>query len=60
MLMKTAERATFQGGSVVWKKAKDAISLDIKALLQHQPELIEQYPLHKQGSRRFNIYSDGI
>ncbi len=60
MLMKTAERATFQGGSVVWKKAKDAISLDTKALLKHQPELIEQYPLHKQGSRRFNIYSDGI
>ena len=45
---------------MVWKKAKDAISLDIKALLQHQPELIEQYPMHKQGSRRFNIYSDGI
>lgn len=58
MLMKDAERATFANGSVVWKKAKDSISLNTKALLQHQPELIELYPLQKQGSRRFNIYTD--
>ncbi|WP_180117675.1 lambda-exonuclease family protein [Acinetobacter sp. YH12096] len=58
MLMKDAERATFANGSVVWKKAKDSISLNTKALLQHQPELIELYPLQKPGSRRFNIYTD--
>ena len=58
MLMKDAERATFAHGSVVWKKAKDSISLNTKALLQHQPELIELYPLQKQGGRRFNIYTD--
>lgn len=58
MLMKEAERATFNGGSVVWKKNKDSVSLDTKGLLKQQPELLEQYPLHKQGSRRFNIYSD--
>ena len=58
MLMKDAERATFANGSVVWKKAKDSISLNTKALLQHQPELIELYPIQKQGSRRFNIYTD--
>ena len=58
MLMKDAERATFIGGSVVWKKSKDAVSLDTKSLLQHQPDLIEQYPLYKPGSRRFNIYTD--
>ena len=58
MLMKDAERATFAHGSVVWKKAMDSISLNTKALLQHQPELIELYPLQKQGSRRFNIYTD--
>ena len=27
-------------------------------LLQHQPELIGQYPLEKQGSRRFSIYAE--
>jgi len=58
MLMKDAERATFAHGSVVWKKAKDSISLNTKALLQHQPELIELYPLERSGSRRFNIYTD--
>ena len=58
MLMKDAERAVFQAGSVVWKRAKDSVSLNQKALLKEQPELIEQYPLHKTGSRRFNIYVD--
>lgn len=58
MMMQDKERAVFAHGSVVWKKAKDSISLNTKALLQHQPELIELYPLKKQGSRRFNIYTD--
>ena len=58
MMMQDKERAVFAHGSVVWKKAKDSISLNTKALLQHQPELIEIYPLEKQGSRRFNIYID--
>lgn len=42
MMMKDAERATFSRGSVVWKKANDSVSLDTKALLKHQPDLIEQ------------------
>ena len=58
MMMKDAERAVFSRGSVVWKKAKDSTGLDTKALLKHQPDLITQYPLEKQGSRRFNIYTD--
>ncbi|MBJ9707235.1 YqaJ viral recombinase family protein [Acinetobacter baumannii] len=58
MMMQDKERAVFVNGSVVWKKAKDSISLNTKALLQHQPELIQQYPLQKAGSRRFNIYQD--
>jgi len=58
MMMQDKERAVFAHGSVVWKKAKDSISLNTKALLQHQPELIELYPLQKQGGRRFNIYTD--
>ena len=57
-LMQEHERAVFQQGSVTWKKSKDSISLDTKSLLLHQPELIQQYPLQKAGSRRFNIYHD--
>ncbi|HQV26315.1 MAG TPA: YqaJ viral recombinase family protein [Acinetobacter sp.] len=55
-LMKDAERATFSTGSVTWKKSKDSVVLDQKALLQAQPELLQQYPQARSGSRRFNIH----
>ncbi|MDV2483526.1 YqaJ viral recombinase family nuclease [Acinetobacter towneri] len=55
--MQEAERATFKVGSVTWKKSKDSISLDSKALLKSHPEYLNQFPQTKQGSRRFNIYS---
>ena len=55
--MQEAERATFKTGSVTWKKAKDSISLDSKALLKQYPEYLEQFPNPKTGSRRFNIYT---
>lgn len=53
-----AERATFKAGSVTWKKSKDSISLDTKALLKQHPEYFSQFPQSKLGSRRFNIYTD--
>ena len=56
--MQEAERATFKTGSVTWKKSKDSISLDSKALLKQHPEYLSQFPQSKQGSRRFNIYTD--
>ena len=56
--MQQAERATFKTGSVTWKKSKDSISLDSKALLKQYPEYLNQFPQTKQGSRRFNIYTD--
>jgi hypothetical protein len=56
--MQQAERATFTNGSVMWKKSKDSIRLDNKALLKSHPEYLNQFPQSKQGSRRFNIYAD--
>ena len=56
--MQDAERAVFTTGSVTWKKAKDSISLDSKALLKQHPEYLSQFPQSKQGSRRFNIYTN--
>ena len=56
--MQDAERAVFTTGSVTWKKAKDSISLDSKALLKQYPEYLSQFPQSKQGSRRFNIYTN--
>ena len=58
--MQQAERAIFKTGSVTWKKAEDSISLDSKALLQHYPEFLQQFPQNRQGSRRFQIYTDAI
>jgi len=52
-----AERATFKGGSITWKKSKDSIGLNSKALLKLHPEYLEQFPQTKQGSRRFQIYT---
>ena len=56
--MQQAERVTFKAGSVTWKKSKDSISLDSKALLKQHPEYLNQFPQSKQGTRRFNIYTD--
>ena len=56
--MQDAERATFKTGSVTWKKSKDSTSLDSKALLQQHPEFLQQFPQIKQGTRRFQIYTD--
>ncbi|MFW1957615.1 YqaJ viral recombinase family protein [Acinetobacter guillouiae] len=56
--MQGAERATFETGSVTWKKSKDSISLNSKALLEKFPKYLEQFPQTKTGSRRFNIYSN--
>ena len=57
--MQEAERATFKTGSVTWKKSKDSITLDTKALLKSHPKYLNQFPQAKQGSRRFQIYANG-
>ncbi|MCY3197904.1 YqaJ viral recombinase family protein [Acinetobacter baumannii] len=59
ILMKDAERVVFIGGSITWKKAQDSISLDSKALLKQHPEYLQQFSQTKQGTRRFQIYSNG-
>ncbi|HKK57554.1 lambda-exonuclease family protein [Marinobacter sp.] len=53
--MGEASKATFLSGSVSWKRSKDSVGLNVKQLLQDRPELLEQYPLTKPGSRRFLI-----
>lgn len=57
-LMKDAEKAVFTQGTVTWKRSKDSCVLDQKALLKAQPELLQQYPQVRSGSRRFNVCTD--
>lgn len=53
--MGSATKATFETGSVSWKKAKDSVVLDVSRLLNDHPALQQQYALSKPGSRRFLI-----
>jgi hypothetical protein len=53
--MGDATRAKFSNGQITWKKAKDSIGLDIERMLQEKPYLQVNYPLLKQGSRRFLV-----
>jgi putative phage-type endonuclease len=53
--MGNATRATFETGAVTWKKAKDSVVLDVAQLLKSQPDLLQRYASHKQGSRRFLV-----
>lgn len=56
--MGNASKALFNHGTVTWKKSSDSTTLDSKRLLQIQPSLLQRYPLHKSGSRRFVVYAD--
>jgi putative phage-type endonuclease len=53
--MGDSSKAVFAAGTVSWKRSKDSVSLDACHALQAQPELLEQYPLLKAGSRRFIV-----
>ena len=55
--MGEASRAIFPSGCVTWKRSKDSVGLDVKQLLNDQPELLDRYPLTKPGSRRFLVQS---
>jgi len=53
--MGPATKASFETGSVTWKKAKDSMVLDVTRMLQDHPEFQERYALTKPGSRRFVV-----
>ncbi|MFC6381172.1 YqaJ viral recombinase family protein [Psychrobacter glacincola] len=52
------EVAVFDKGAISWKRSKDSVSLDSKALTKAHPELLEQFSKTRQGSRRFVILND--
>jgi len=53
--MGDAARAYFMDGQVSWKRSKDSTVLDTDALLKAQPALLQQFPKHRAGSRRFLV-----
>lgn len=52
------EVAVFDKGAVSWKRSKDSIGLDSKAVIKAHPELLAKFSKTKQGSRRFVILND--
>ena len=53
--MGSATRATFETGTVSWKKAKDSVVFDVTQLLKDHPEYQQRYSQTKLGSRRFLV-----
>ncbi len=51
--MGAASCALFETGAVTWKQSKDGKALDVKALAQAHPDLVQRYTQAKPGSRRF-------
>ena len=57
-LIKDNEVAVFSQGAISWKRSKDSIGLDSKAVIKAHPDLLTQFSKTKQGSRRFVILND--
>ena len=57
-LIKNNEVAVFSSGTISWKRSKDSVSLDTKAVTKAHPKLLEQFNKTRQGSRRFVILND--
>ena len=57
-LIQDNEIAVFSMGAISWKRSKDSISLDSKAVIKAHPELLSQFSKTRQGSRRFVILND--
>lgn len=52
------EVAVFDKGAISWKRSKDSVGLDSKAVIKAHPELLTQFGKTKHGSRRFVILDD--
>ncbi|MGM8938514.1 YqaJ viral recombinase family protein [Psychrobacter glaciei] len=52
------EVAVFEKGAISWKRSKDSIGLDSKAIIKTHPELLAKFSKTKQGSRRFIVLND--
>ena len=56
--MGEAGKALFARGEASWKRSRDSTTLDAKAVLQDNPDLLDRYPLTRPGTRRFLIQTN--
>ena len=52
------EVAVFKKGAISWKRSKDSVGLDSKAVIKAHPELLAKFSKTRQGSRRFVVLND--
>ena len=52
------EVAVFEKGAISWKRSKDSVGLDSKAVIKAYPELLAKFSKTRQGSRRFVILNE--
>lgn len=52
------EVAVFEKGAISWKRSKDSVGIDSKAVIKAHPELLSKFSKTKQGSRRFVVLND--
>lgn len=52
------EVAIFDKGAISWKRSKNSVSLDTKAVIKAHPELLAKFGKTRQGSRRFVVLND--
>lgn len=57
-LIQDNEVAIFEKGAISWKRSKDSVSLDSKAVTKAHPELMDKFSKTRQGSRRFVILNE--
>ncbi len=57
-LIANNEVAVFEKGAISWKRSKDSIGLNSKAVIKAHPELLAKFSKTKHGSRRFVILND--
>ncbi|MGP5273161.1 YqaJ viral recombinase family nuclease [Psychrobacter faecalis] len=57
-LIQDNEIAVFSMGAISWKRSKDSIGLDSKAVIKAHPELLAKFGKTRQGSRRFVVLND--
>ena len=57
-LIQDNEVAVFNQGAISWKRSRDSIGIDSKAVIKAHPELLAKFSKTKQGSRRFVILTD--
>lgn len=57
-LIKDNEVSVFDKGAISWKRSKDSVGLDSKAVIKAHPELLAQFGKTKQGSRRFVVLNN--